>query len=184
MFFYLLVLPVIGLMLVTISHLRGRRKHDVVLYRFCQIRRELMAFLRAEGTQLSAGDYRFALRFVSALHGTIHNYKDHKEGMFNFRLFLLFLKRFSESVDELRRIPTSDLPRLQELRYRYGNAMLRGFVVFTPFFRSEMVLRLLSAMARVGGKYFAGRVKKVLVAFRQLADEYGPHTQYGTLGGV
>ncbi len=180
MFFYLLVLPVFILMFITWSDLRELQKHDMVLYRFCQVRRELMAFLRAEGIQLSPEDYRFAQHLIDALHRTIHNYEDNKKSLFNFRHFLLFLKRFRDSVDELRRIPTSDNVRLQGLCHEYGNAMLRGFVAFTPGFRSEMVLRLGAAVAWMGGRYFAEQVTKFLAMFRQLADEYGSQTQYGT----
>jgi hypothetical protein len=174
MFVYVLFVPALVLLIIGTLQLRGLRRHDVVLYRFCEVRRELMIYLRKEGLHLSPGDYEFAALLADTLHSTIHNYQHTKKKVFNFRKFLVFFTRFKESVNALNRVPTTENKELLKVRNAFGNALVEGFMVFTPFFRHELALRAISYLAVVGGKRLTTRVRTFIALFRQQASEYGP----------
>ena len=67
MFFYILMIPVLFFSVLMIIHLRRLKKHDEVLYTFCQNRREIMFMIREENFALSKKDY-FDLRKLAEVN--------------------------------------------------------------------------------------------------------------------
>jgi hypothetical protein len=126
-----------------LRYLYGLRKHDVVLYQFCEVRRQLMRLLRAEGEQMTREDYVYAREILDAVSQTIEIYGDHKSRMFNARWFFRFLKAYRISSKEMAALPRTASPKLREIENVYGRAVLSGFLAFTPFFRSELALRFM-----------------------------------------
>src|ERR1700758_3289461 len=105
MVFYVGMVPVLFMLARALGHLQMLKKHDHVLYGFCDIRRDLMKYLREAGSDLSAKDYAFAMDIAGLLNHTVHNYRQHKERTFIFPVFASWMKDFQASVKELERLP-------------------------------------------------------------------------------
>ena len=182
--FYLLFVPVFVLMFFELRYLLGLRKHDRVLFPFCNIRRELMTLLRDHHQDLSVEDYLYARNMLNALSHTVSIYRDHKSRFFNFRAFLRFLRAYQSSADEIAKIPRTKHPQLQAMEQQLNWAMFRGFMAYTPFLRSEIVVRVLLAimtfLGNLGVKFLSRRIDDIsaLVAdVRKQAEEFGEQSQ-------
>ena len=159
--FYIFTVPVVLASLYMLLCLRGLSKHDRVLYAFCDVRRDTMSILRQYAHDLSKEDY-IALRDIErATSATIHDYNLHKIYLFNFRKFRAALRR----IEGLGLEPNHGHALKHEivrLKNSYSRALLFAFFTFTPFLKSEVVLRavhsVLSALARLG----VARVTSVL----------------------
>src|SRR2546423_694106 len=67
---------------IRIMRLRTMKKHAGVLYGFCEIRRELMSFLRNSEDSLEVRTYEKAKETLELLNGIIHYYHSKKKSMF------------------------------------------------------------------------------------------------------
>lgn len=159
----------------TWSHLHALKKHDSVLFRFCQIRRDLMTLLRSEGLELSRADYVFARHILESLNHTIHNYKDHKARFFNFREFSRFLRQYSASAKELEALPRTANEALGRIERQTVAAVVEGFLCYTPFLRSEtrirFVLLLLSSLARLKFARIAQRAVRLKARIEEAVQQ-------------
>lgn len=87
MTYYIFMTPVLLMIVAMILRLRALKKHDKVLYAFCQLRRDTMSLIREHNYDLCRQDY-IALRDIEdGLSDTIHDYNMHKVYLFNFRKF-------------------------------------------------------------------------------------------------
>lgn len=127
------------------------KKHDEVLYRFCQLRRDVMLYLRENFDRLTREDYERAREILVDLDDTIHFYDEHKITRFNLRPFVVFF------IDKIKR---SDLPErgavspqspLALVAKKKGEALSEAFFRYTPWLRSELLARVIfHVVARIG----------------------------------
>lgn len=140
---------------VFVVWLHRLRKHDKVLYRFCQVRREILEVLRNRGFEMNKQDY-FAIRdLLEVVNGTIHHYNHCKSTVFNFRTLTKMIRDLRESGQAIAEIKTPKDPELAKVFDSFRMAMVGAFLTYTPFFRSEItariVLYLLVAICRFFG---------------------------------
>ena len=80
---------ILGILVVgafLLASLIAIKKHDRVLFRFCQIRRDLMKDLRDRyDTTLNQQEWQAAKFLLEKLNGVIQHYHSHKTTMFNLR---------------------------------------------------------------------------------------------------
>ena len=146
----------IGGILITItfamfSYLNVRRheKHDRVLFAFCQIRRDLMAELRERFDSLSPEEYESAEFLLGMLNKVIRHYRSHKTFMFNLRKARRMIRndlRHYHVVQKRIHKQLSMVPpntKIAKLYSDFSRAVMAGFLTYTPFILSEIVLRLL-----------------------------------------
>jgi len=152
--FYFLIIPGLVISLGMLLHFRRIEKHDKVLYRFCQVRRDIMTILRRDLLEVNREKY-FGLRVL--LDGTsnaIHYYNDNKTTLFNFREFCKWLGDAKRSAEAMEKLKLPNDPEVLEIRDRFAQAMVCGFCAYTPFLRTEagfaVSLFLLKAMAKAG----------------------------------
>ncbi len=165
MTFYIFIVPVILVSLYMILLLRGLKKHDQVLYAFCQVRRDAMSLVREHNLALTRDDYLALREIVDATSATIHDYNLCKIYVFNFRRFLAAIRRFKGI--ELKTNEGEVLKyEIVRLRNSFGRALVFSFFTFTPFLKSELVLKLLqrtlTGLATLGGNYVRARTSRVL----------------------
>jgi hypothetical protein len=177
--FYLLVVPVLVVMLCELRYLVSLRSHDRVLFPFCVLRDEIIAFLAAHHSEMTADDYLYARRMVTAINHTVSIYKNHRHKFFNFRAFIKFLRGYKVSAEEIAKIPRTERVEIREFEQRLNMAMFRGFACYTPFLRSETAARILIAvmvlLGRLGISLFADRVKEsreLIQTVRAQADHF------------
>lgn len=178
--FYAALVPVLVLSLVMIQRLHEMRKHDSVLYRFCEIRRRMMRLLRDRGSSLPADDYSGARLLLHVLNSTIHNYHQEKRRMFDGRGFIRYLREYRTTSETFESLNVLADAELQDLRNETGRAMVDGFFTYTPFLRFEILARAvlfgLSLLAKLGlsrMRTTASVVKSALSTAEQQAQEFG-----------
>lgn len=177
MLFNVLMVICIVLCLRMVLRLKQMRRHDRVLYKMCQVRRDIMALFRERGFELSKHDY-FAVRsLLDVVSVTIHNFDECKTTVFNIR----FLSRWAAEMRRRNKeIDTFAVPKDDEaLRIfnAYRKATVSAFFTYTPFIRSEVFLRLLlftlascaSFIGRLGVTSFARIAENLFWAKEQVA---------------
>lgn len=164
--FYLVMIPITVYMLIELRHLTRLRKHDRVLFPICEIRGDLVrSLMRSEdaGT-LTRDDYIYARLMLNALNHTVGLYKHHRTRFFNLRAYARFCRQYQASAKELMAVPRTENTELRAIEHRFNHAMLRGFLTYTPYLKSEiliyLVLAVMAFFASLGLTFVARRLKE------------------------
>lgn len=161
---------------------REAKKHDSVLFPFCQLRRDVMRY-RYEAVMGMHGSYsrseREALRRLSReLDETIHNYKSHKTVMFNLRKIIKYIQKYRHALKQTASLEMTDNTEIKKFHARFACLLARAFVAYTPLIRWELALRLM-----VFAGSFIWRIGKMRMQYiLRSADtlrEYGRHYASG-----
>jgi len=153
---YLTVLMLISslLCLGMIVNLWQVRKHDIVLFRLCQVRRKSMSLLRDRGFNLAKDDYMALRRMLYAVNTSIAHYSVHKAKLFNLRAFARAVKEYKRSAVAVEKLAIPKDKEIIDIYRDFNYAMMTGFLAYTPFIKSELGLRftviLISLLAKAG----------------------------------
>lgn len=163
MLFYIFMTPILTGLVIAVWRLHEMQKHDSVLYRFCQVRRETMALIREKNFQLTREDY-IALRQMAEVTGaTIHDYNSHKIYLFNLFKFLEAIRRHKK-LEVAIHDGLEMKGEILALRNKFGDALMFAFLRFTPF--SAVLLSgskyVFTALAKLGINYFRTQARRVL----------------------
>lgn len=177
----IILIPALAVVLYGVIQVREARKHDRVLYRFCQIRRDVMDVLRSENQSLSAEDYAAGRRLLDFLNLTISLYREHRTKMFDWRAFVRFAREYRQSATQIVALSSTRHKALSNAVMKTGWAALLGFLAYTPFIKSETALRLTASAVEWLARIAKGKVEQRLrrandfVAFvRDQFDRFGP----------
>jgi hypothetical protein len=174
--FYVAVVPALLMSAYMIMRLRDLKKHDTVLYRFCEIRRGIMRLLRERGTTLSQHDYVAVRTLVDAINTMIHNYRSDKRLMFNGRAFLRYMREYHVTSATVDRLNNIEDPEIQHLRDETGLAMAIAFYKYTPFLALQIVILAFSLLARLGWRRMrtvVGVLTSAKATAQQQAEQFG-----------
>ena len=134
-------------------------KHDRVLFPFCQLRRDIMRFLREhlpdEANALSKEEYDSVLRLLDVVSETIHNYNQHKTAMFDVRKALKFSKKYRHTLAQATPINLTENAEIQKFHHQFKGLLAKAFLAYTPLIRSEILLRFFVVRSQIG--YLAGK---------------------------
>lgn len=160
--------------------LREVRRRDVVLFRFCEIRRRLVAHIyrRDISGAMSREEYLAARRLLAALNAIVSEYRGRRARMFNLREFRRFLRDYEKTSGELTSVCVPEHPELRELREECARALALAFFAYTPFLRSEIALVL---ALRLGAVFFKERAANFTRPLRD-AERFG--IKVGTFGAA
>jgi hypothetical protein len=174
--FYWMAVPAIILLAFDLRYLYRMRKDDIVLYRFCELRRHTVQLIADNAEGLTADDYLYARYMLEVMNSTVSAFKRNRHLMFNLRAFIRFLRRYKLSAEDIARVPRTQREDLMKIEREFAGAMGKGFIAYTPFMRSELAVRLLalaaSFVASVGIKAVSGRAREfrdLLAATRERA---------------
>ena len=172
--FYLITAPALIGSLVMIWRLHSLKKHDRVLYKFCENRRHLMSFMREQNYDLKRQDY-IALRTLQNWSDyAIHYYNERKHSMFNARRVMEEIKVLKQVDNRIKRKIIVD-PKVGEIYKEFGGALFSAFVAFTPFITSEAIIRILpllaKLLARIGISYFKHNANRIAKSLSWLQEE-------------
>lgn len=177
-FYIVMVPPLIGLAFM-ILHLRLMGRHDRVLYRFCEIRREIMGLIRDKAFEMDRTDYYAFRDLLEVVSFTIHDYNACKLYAFNFRRFREWLKDAKQLAGKV----VTQNQCVLDLRSQYSRAMLEAFFAYTPFLKSELALKILviavKALMRLSGKYLSTNFKTVLEVAAWIRHELDTNRSVG-----
>ena len=129
--------------LVVALRLRGMARRDSVLFRFCEIRRRLVAHIyrRDIAGEMRRGEYLSARRLLTTLNAIVGEYDRARAQVFNYREFVRILRSYGEISGELESIPPPQDPELRALYEDASRALVLAFFAHTPFLMTEMVLQ-------------------------------------------
>lgn len=144
----IVLLPVLLLSLAMIFKLLSLRKHDRVLYRFCQLRRDIMAYLRDKRDRIPPEDYEQVRMLLQIVNQDIHNYNHYKRNKFNIRYLLREARHLFKSARaaEIKKIKNN--AKVEGFYKDYGLALVSAFLSYTPFFKSKIILMLTIGLMR------------------------------------
>lgn len=152
MVFYIIMVPILALSMAMLAYLRRLKKHDKVLYEFCQIRREIMAILRRDLFETENDKYVGLRELLDSTGNAIHYYNDNKATMFNYRRYKQWLMDTRESAESVENLHLPNDPELQKIRHHFCQAMVAAFCAYTPLFRSELLIRFSLFILRTAAK--------------------------------
>lgn len=158
MYFYFLIIPSLVMLTGMLFALYKMTKHDRVLYRFCQIRRETMALLRKRGFSLPENDYLALKQLLHGLDITIHNYNTCKYTVFNYRYLTRKLEELKNETSKFKakKAKTREIVQLTD---KFRHTMIYAFLSYTPFLRSQWIIKfillLLKILVKLGVRKFS-----------------------------
>jgi len=160
---------------------RAAKKHDGVLFPFCQLRRDVMRY-RYEAVMGMHGAYpraeREALRRLSReLDDTIHNYKAHKTVMFDLRKIIKYIQQYRHALKQTAPLESTGNAEIEKFHARFACLLARACVAYTPLIRWELALRLM-----VFAGSFIWRISKMRMQYilrsadtlREYGRQYAP----------
>ncbi|WP_424947241.1 hypothetical protein [Candidatus Spongiihabitans sp.] len=164
--------------------LRRVAKHDRVLFPLCQLRRDIMRFLREhtpnESNALSRKEYESILRLLDAVSTMIHHYNRHKTVMFNFRKAVKFSKEYRHVRNQAPPIDMTGNDEIRKFHHQFLGLLARAFLAYTPLFRFEVLLRVFVAAYRAGKAHAQDASEITSVARDAREDE----RRYGALAAA
>jgi hypothetical protein len=153
-FFYATILPAILLLIFQLSRLHRMKKHDYVLYQFCQIRRDLIHILRDEQPDLSPLAYQRTKQALVVVNGLINQYDFCKVHIFNIRKLAVY---FGGAARDAKGLERTGIAQIDSIVESVEKKIVTAFFVFTPFLRAEIVFKFFYFLLRIAFKLF-GRV--------------------------
>ena len=178
--YYATIIPVLILSFYMVIYLSSLSKHDKVLYKICQVRRDAMDFLRNDWDSMSKEDYISTRKLIGSLNITINNYNTHKTVLFNLRKFVAYVKEYESFSKEVEKIEPPKNEKIRELHKSAFIAFLHGFFSYTPLIKSELAMRgfvlLLSISAKLGIKQINAstrQIQETINSARERADQLG-----------
>ncbi|WP_435979198.1 hypothetical protein [Psychrobacter sp. DM4] len=171
MLILMLVIAVIFALFETV-YLKRIQKHDRYIFEFCDLRRDMITYLYEERNGLSRSDYIQLREILNTNNVTIHNYKDSKHTMFNFRRFIDKLRVIENKKS---RVESNVLPEVKVFQVRLVHIVFDAFLAYTPFLKSEVIIKVLyfitSNAVKAGFKSLVP-YEKDLEFIRTLGKEY------------
>jgi hypothetical protein len=143
--FFLIFIPTSIALWLMLVHLRKMKKHDRVLFRFCQIRRDIIVIMREPGFNPSKSDYRILRVLLDGANATIHEYNSCKIKLFNFRNFIALAKEYQRNAQKVDKLSTSN-PAINEIKEKYKRAMILAFLSYTPLIKSQIAFQITSGI--------------------------------------
>ncbi len=162
---YIFIVPVILMSVGMLYRLQRLTKHDKVLYKFCQLRRDTIQVLREKSFNLTKEEFFSIRELLFTLDEAIHNYDRLKIEIFTLGEFVgEHFRKVKATVTKTKDTVTVgvvsaqfELPKntkIRELYQAYFAAMFFAFFVYTPFIRFTIVLNGLKTLTKIIGHFF------------------------------
>lgn len=140
-FFWLLV----GIFCVTAipmaMSIQQMRKHDQILFKICQLRRECFQFMREQDAHLTRNDYISMRLLIKILNFTIKRYGDYKTVLFDYRMYYKYFKDNERSFHRTAKVLHTDNEEVMALFKKFRICLFDAFFTFTPLLKSEIICR-------------------------------------------
>lgn len=169
--FYVLVIPSFVLSILMVAYLLSLKKHDRVLYNFCQIRRDAIKLIDERGITGDRVAYHSVRHLLNSLNLMIHNYDGCKQQVFNIRKLVAILKDCKHISRQVEKISIPDDHEVVELHLRFKRSMILAFLAYTPFIRSEVTAFLFYKLFSLLAKSGITSLKKAAEYMGWLVDE-------------
>lgn len=132
----------IGFVLLTLRmwiQLLNQRRHDSVLFNFCDIRRDVLNYLRKNFDTISKEEYRSLRDTLDKMNNTIHYFDKYKSLVFNVREIKEMIRRFYSTIERVQEMKKNKNEEIKTMLLRYEHASLIGLVRFSPFATTRLI---------------------------------------------
>lgn len=146
MIIYLLFIPGTLLVIVMGIQLVKLNNQNNTLYRFCQLRRDIMSYLRKNRHDISEEEYREIERILKPLNKTIHYFHELKVQIFNFSNFKEILNQITKSTKDVEN-KKFKFETVQKFQEEYSISYINAFAELIPFFKWRLSAHLLYLVA-------------------------------------
>ena len=152
--FYLAIIPSLFIMIIIFIKLVKMRRHDKVLFKFCNLRRKVMEKIRSDNFELSKEDYYSLRNLAENLNISIHYYNHLKISIFNWRKCKEYIKSLNKEDKKVLKLNISNNPEIKYLYDKFTLVLIFAFLNYTPFLKIEILLKIsifiLSTIAKYG----------------------------------
>jgi hypothetical protein len=184
---YILIVPSLVFALYMIVVFRKKKKHDDILYRFCQVRRDAIAMIDRRNVELSRKQYASIRNILESVNAMIHNYEQCKTTVFNFRKFVRFLKFYRDAARQAESIHIPNDPEIIAFHHQYKTAIIEAFLAYTPLIKSEICVKLLVALfvflAKAGLKSLNGGATYLIWLNNEIKNSHDGHNGHNGHNG-
>jgi hypothetical protein len=125
------------LSLMAISALRIGR-HDKVLYSLCNVRRDMMEYLRLNCESISREDYISLRSSLDLLNHSVHYFGDYKRHVWDIKNLIRLILIAKANIDTVKALPISKNPGIVKLITNFEKTFLIAFFVFTPLLKTKI----------------------------------------------
>lgn len=148
--FYVLIIPVILLLAYNLFRLRQIMLHDQVLYKFCQLRRDVIRTIDEDVDNYSKQEYRQIRLLLDELNSTIRNFSHMKTNIFTFKMFLELAKAYIDfnATKKTKAIKPSENMVIYSLYARYSKSLMDGFISYVPLLQYRLIISLAYAIVK------------------------------------
>ncbi len=181
---YLFIVPAMFLLLITAVELYSIKKHDRILYKYCQLRRNILSLFREQGLKLNEEDNNLLMEISEYVDITIHEFRYMKTEIFNIRNAKKLINKSASATKVnnsffMRDTSNKDVLKIQkQLKY----CLIDSAIAYTPFLRSQIIYYLLLRIAELLAKLGVTKAKNMVIylfAYKKGADWYAqPEHQY------
>lgn len=149
--FYVLTIPIILLLAYNLFRLRQIRLHDEVLYKFCQLRRDVVRTIDEDINGYSKQEYRQIRLLLDQLNSTIRNFTHMKKNIFTFKIFLELVKAYIDFNTKRgsKSIKRSENDSIVLLYTQYNKTLIDGFISYVPFLRYRLIVSLMYTLIKL-----------------------------------
>jgi len=112
-FFSILLVAILIYQLAFVNKLKEIKKHDQVLFAFCDYRREIMEYMRKKGFDLYSNEYDQIKQVYDITNDSIHYFNKHKLTTFNLRKLKKIIKKGDRDIETVRIIHSNN----SDIRY-------------------------------------------------------------------
>ena len=136
---------------VSFVSIKKHEKHDRVLFSFSRLQSAVMKEIlaRHDAETLTRKQYEAAKFLLDMLDDIARHYDTHKTTMFNLRKMRRMVEQDLERFNEMQRqvdARLAEIPadaKIRGLYVDFARAAADAFLAYTPFIRTEIILRLL-----------------------------------------
>lgn len=145
-----------------ISQLRSLKKHDKALYRFCELRRKIMSYLREKNENIPEHDYYLLRELLDNLNDTIHDFNNHKKSLFIVKDIHISLQKYVDSSFYALEKKINQNKKLSSFFSEYRMSMLLAFLTFNPTLKYHLIIIIMIAFVNLLGDRLI-EIKKYLI---------------------
>ncbi len=130
-------------LLIQIIKIKSISKRDHYLFALCDLRREVMRYLRSSSDKLSKKEYISLKSILKSIDVAIECYsKNYARKIFNFRKFADFVKEAENLNHKSEEIDAQDNEMINNFRAKLQLYILKSFFAYTPFIFEEITASL------------------------------------------
>ncbi|MCH7772763.1 MAG: hypothetical protein IIA49_17405 [Bacteroidetes bacterium] len=166
------IVPAVLLQIVIWYRFNKLKKQTNALYRFCQLRRDMMKYLRDEYKNIEKPEYKEIKLSLQYVNQTIHYFHDLKITLFNFKTFIRILTSIAENTDkaEAKKLEVKS-ESAKKFSHQYARSSFLAFIELVPFLKWKLGIHLTILLSQILVLIGIDSVKKLMQWFEINANK-------------